>query len=170
MGQGFKPPFDCQAIFLSPHADIDCPFAPNCERCSGDSVMLPQPPLRIGRRNRNRAPKQPMRSEPASRPARLRPRSYALGRAIPAPSGPTAYRVRQDKAAPLAICPSSQSRGSCVERPGIQERAWKTWRRHECGHVSGFSVRPHDRQPRWDPRMTSKQICGIDVPLTQAGF
>ena len=45
--------------------------------------------------------KQPMRSEPASGPARLRPRSYALDCAIPAPSGPTAYRVRQNKAAPL---------------------------------------------------------------------
>ena len=57
MGQVFKPLFDCQAIFLSPHADIDCLFAPNCERCSGDFVMRPQPPPRIGRRNHNRVPK-----------------------------------------------------------------------------------------------------------------
>ena len=54
--------------------------------------------------------------------------------------------------------------------PGFKIDVARIWRRHECGHVSGFLVRPHDRQPRWVPRMASKQICGIDVPLTQAGL
>ena len=36
-GQVFEPPFDGQAIFLSPHADTSSPCALNCERRSGTS-------------------------------------------------------------------------------------------------------------------------------------
>ena len=54
--------------------------------------------------------------------------------------------------------------------PGFKSDIARIWRRHECGHVSGLLTRPHDRQPRWVPRMASKQFYGIDVPLTLTGL
>jgi len=54
--------------------------------------------------------------------------------------------------------------------PGFKSDIARIRRRHECGHVSGLLTRPHDRQPRWVPRMASKQFYGIDVQLTLTGL
>jgi hypothetical protein len=53
--------------------------------------------------------------------------------------------------------------GSCVERPWIQGRRCKIWRRHECGHVSGFfrgiiAASP-DGFREWHPNNSAASMC-----------
>jgi len=53
---------------------------------------------------------------------------------------------------------------------GVQEGGAETWRRFDCGHVSGLVTRHHGRWPRWVPQMTSKQYISIALPASRARF
>ena len=64
---------------------------------------------------------------PNSIPSRMSGPTCAATNSATASSKPT--RISSMPAAMHGV-------GSCVERPGIQGRHCKNWRRHECGHVS----------------------------------
>jgi hypothetical protein len=95
--QVFELPFDCQAIFLSPHADFSDPPATNATR-----AISSMQPFRLRRHRRSHAPEPPRRCAPACWPAPPRRYSCAPAREVRAPTGREASPARPGKAAQLA--------------------------------------------------------------------